>query len=118
MFDNFELFYVLICLIGGIVTGWLMFEKMGEPGWKILIPFYNYYTYLKHTYRSPLLMLFLTIIPVAGLFVVVINLYRLSKAFGYGVLFTILWLFIPFAAQAIIAFGSAEYNQEHEHRYF
>jgi hypothetical protein len=30
-----------------IIGGWKMFEKAGEPGWAILIPFYNTYILLK-----------------------------------------------------------------------
>ena len=26
-----------------IIGGWKVFNKFGEPGWKAIIPFYNYY---------------------------------------------------------------------------
>lgn len=41
---------LIISLIMGIlsiIAGWRILKKAGEPGWKILIPFYNYYTILK-----------------------------------------------------------------------
>ena len=40
----------IIGLIFGIlqlIAGWKILEKAGEPGWKIFIPFYNYYVLLK-----------------------------------------------------------------------
>ena len=37
----------IIFAILQIIAGWKILEKAGEPGWKILIPFYNYYILLK-----------------------------------------------------------------------
>lgn len=34
-----------------VICGWKIFTKMGEPGWKVLIPFYNLYILLKRTSR-------------------------------------------------------------------
>lgn len=34
-------------LVLGIIAGWKIFKKAGQPGWKILIPFYNAYILFK-----------------------------------------------------------------------
>ena len=39
--------FLLIWAILGIIAGWKIFEKAGEPGWKILIPFYDLYIFCK-----------------------------------------------------------------------
>lgn len=38
---------VLIFYIFLIIAGWKIFQKAGEPGWKILIPIYNFYIMFK-----------------------------------------------------------------------
>lgn len=39
--------FVLVWAILGIIAGWKIFEKAGEPGWKILIPIYDIYIFYK-----------------------------------------------------------------------
>ena len=33
-------FIVLAIVIGLIAVEWILFERAGEPGWKVLVPFY------------------------------------------------------------------------------
>ncbi|MBR3254052.1 hypothetical protein IKF86_02285 [Candidatus Saccharibacteria bacterium] len=37
---------LVVCILT-IIAGWRILKKAGEPGWKILIPFYNTYIILK-----------------------------------------------------------------------
>ena len=32
---------VLALIVGMIAVEWILFERAGEPGWKVLIPFYD-----------------------------------------------------------------------------
>lgn len=44
------IFVALISLavaVLGIIAGWKIFKKAGQPGWKILIPVYNAYIFFK-----------------------------------------------------------------------
>lgn len=34
-------------LVFGLIAGWKILTKAGQPGWKILIPFYNFYILFK-----------------------------------------------------------------------
>ena len=36
----------LALLIGIIAVEWILFERAGEPGWKVLIPFYD--SFIRH----------------------------------------------------------------------
>lgn len=38
---------ILVIYILTIIAGWKIFKKAGEPGWKALIPIYNYYIMYK-----------------------------------------------------------------------
>lgn len=40
-------YLVLILLIGVffIIVQWKIFTKAGQPGWAVLVPFYNIYVY-------------------------------------------------------------------------
>ena len=39
-------FSVLLLLLGVIlIASWKVFAKAGQPGWAVLIPFYNIYVY-------------------------------------------------------------------------
>lgn len=37
---------VLALVIGIIAIEWILFERAGEPGWKVLIPFYD--SFIRH----------------------------------------------------------------------
>ena len=46
-FSSGFLFFSLALLVIAIIGGWKVFEKAGQPGWAILIPFFNLYILLK-----------------------------------------------------------------------
>ena len=91
---------------------WRMFEKMGEPGWKGLIPFYADYTLYKNCWQANGFWIALAAAVIAyavgeGFLAFVASLiltamdtrlyWELSRKFGHGLLFTIgLALFNPF----------------------
>ncbi len=103
---------MVISLILGLillVANWKIFEKAGEGGWKVLIPIYNLYIYFKITFGNGWMFL-LTLVPVVNIVITLIAAWKLCKAFGKGVGFFILMILIPFLANLILGFGSAEYN--------
>ena len=46
-FLAFVAILALVALVLGIISGWKILKKAGQPGWKILIPFYNVYIMFK-----------------------------------------------------------------------
>lgn len=43
-------FIVLAIVIGLIAVEWILFERAGEPGWKVLVPFYGSFIMHKITF--------------------------------------------------------------------
>jgi len=132
--DNFDTATdILMTLLAGLITAylvivipivliaivaiWRVFTKAGQPGWAVLIPFYNLYVYSQVVKRPGwwMLLYFASIIPVVGslavLFVSIIDSLRLAKLFGkpsgFGVGIILLGVvFLP-----ILAFGDADYDE-------
>ena len=52
-------FYILV-----VIAFWKIFKKMGEPGWKAIIPFYNVYIIYKRCWKTS--MFWVTIIIALG----------------------------------------------------
>ena len=106
-----------IIIILQLVVMWKLFVKMGEDGWKALIPFYNTYVLCDKIFGNGLYMLgmFLSIIPVVGgilllIYGIICNI-RLAKSFGQDTPFIIGLVFVPLVFTAILAFGKAQYQQ-------
>ena len=109
-----------------------VFQKMGMPGWKGIVPFYNMYNLFDKVWESKqfwgyLLAQIVLGIPMgeaSGLLVEVANLVlwvvlivvemklyiALAKAFGKGTGFGVLTFFFAPICLAILGFGGAEYN--------
>ena len=98
---------ILLCVVL-IIAMWKMFEKAGEAGWKSIIPFLNTYILFKITWGNGLLFL-LMLIPFVNIVVAIITYYKLAKAFGHGIGFTIGLFLIPWIFFLILGFGSDEY---------
>ncbi|MGC1373582.1 MAG: DUF5684 domain-containing protein [Candidatus Sulfotelmatobacter sp.] len=93
-----------------IVGGWKMFEKAGQPGWAIVVPFYNLYTMLKVAGR-PGWWLILYCIPVVNLIVMIVVAIDIAKAFGQGAAFGFFLLFLLCGiGYLILGFGDYEYQ--------
>ena len=46
-----SLLFSLVVGVLSIAGTWKIFQKLGEPGWKCLIPFYSQYTLYKHVWK-------------------------------------------------------------------
>ena len=125
----------LVSLVMGILSiigGWKMFQKMGEVGWKCLIPFYNTWVEYKHTWKPammiPIVVLSLAgelisrtvaessglqlvalLLSFAGYIITWVGAHKLSKAFGHGIGFTVGMILFPGVFQMILGFGKSEF---------
>ncbi|MDF1809347.1 MAG: DUF5684 domain-containing protein [Phycisphaerales bacterium] len=104
----FGLIYLSIIVLL-IVGAWKMFVKAGQPGWGVLIPFFNLYLVLKICGRPGwwLILFFVPILNIAFSCIVSLDL---AKSFGKGIGFGIGLFFLNFIFIPILGFGSAEYE--------
>lgn len=106
---------VLILLVLGLVqtvSMWVVFEKAGEPGWAVLVPFYNMWV-LAEVGDKPgwlgLLMCFCGAVPFVGPVIgavlsLVISI-GVARAFGRGIGFAIGLFLVPFIFFPVLAFA-------------
>ena len=125
-----SLIQVVIILLN-IIGLFKIYQKMGKPGWKGLIPFYNMYglydelwdkkyfwgyllaqaVMLNPSSPSGLLFSVADLVLSVAMIVVVMKLYiKLAKAFGKGTGFGVLTFFFAPICLAVLGFGSAEYE--------
>lgn len=91
-----------------IVSMWLIFKKAGEKGWAAIIPFYNMYCLFRITWGNGWYFL-LCFVPFANFVIMIMTLYKLSKAFGHGTGFFFGLLFLSPIFMPILAFGKSRY---------
>lgn len=110
------LFFTIGIALIFISAGWRLFSKAGQPGWAILIPFYNLYLYTQIIRRPKwwILLYFLGAIPILGvlgvLFLSVIDSIRLAKVFGRSTEFGVGLILLNIVFIAILAFGKSDYD--------
>lgn len=92
-----------------LVSMWRIFTKAGQPGWAVIIPFFNQYVMLQVA-GKPGWWLLLFFIPVVNFIVYVVMIVGLAQNFGKGVLFALGLIFLPVIFYPILAFGGAEYE--------
>ena len=92
-----------------LVALWKVFVKAGQPGWTIIIPFYNLYVLLQIA-GKPGWWLLLMFIPVVNLVISIIMYVGVANNFGKGTGFAIGLFLLPFIFVPILAFSDAQYN--------
>lgn len=98
----------IIFLISCIVGIWKIFEKAGVEGWKILIPFYNFYVWLK-IIKKPLWWYIILLIPFINVFMVFLMIIELMKGFEKNALYEqALGVIFPFVVLPYLGFSSKE----------
>ncbi|MCD4747428.1 MAG: signal peptidase I [Bacteroidales bacterium] len=103
--------YVWLTFIFTILTIiglWKMFEKAGVKGWEILIPFYNFYVWLK-IIKKPLWWYIFLLIPFINVFMVLLMIVEFLKCFKkYGLGEQALGVIFPFIYLPYLGFSSKE----------
>jgi hypothetical protein len=101
---------VLAFVVVGLVGLWKMYVKAGQPGWAVLVPFYNLYVLLKIV-NKPGWWLLLWFVPLVNIYVSIVVALELAKSFGKTPVFGVvgLWLFSTIGF-LILGFGSAQYT--------
>ncbi len=115
--EHFMLFGSMFTLMGVllipglliIVSQWRIYEKAGQPGWAVLIPFYNFYVLLKIV-GKPGWWLIWMFVPLANIVIGIWVINLLSISFGKGVGFTLGLIFLPIIFYPILGFGNVEYK--------
>jgi hypothetical protein len=100
-------FYGAIAILE-LVAGWMIFQKAGQAGWKVLIPIYNVIVFLRIVDR-PWWWLLLLLIPIVDIVFLIILANDLSKSFGHGAGFTVGLVLLRTIFVCILAFGSSAY---------
>ena len=105
---SFFLILSLIFFIACIVGLWKIFEKAGFPGWSVLVPFYNFYIWLK-IIKKPLWWYIFLLIPFINVFTVLIMIVEILKCFNkFGLGAQALGVLFPFAYLPYLGFSEKE----------
>jgi signal peptidase I len=109
---NIYLILTILFFIASLAGLWVIFEKAGRPGWYILIPFYNFYIWLK-IIRKPLWWYLFLLVPFINVFVVLLMIVEIVKCFGkYGLGAQALSVLFPFAYLPYLGFSRKETYQD------
>lgn len=126
MYTVFSLVWNILIL----VSGWKLYEKFGEPGWKSLVPFYNLYVEYLHTWETKFAFANIVLQIVGTLFVdsengalafiggvaalaafvigcIAYN--KLAKSFGHGMGYTLGLIFLTPIFTIILGLNSDKY---------
>jgi len=123
---------LLVWAICAVTANMHIFQKAGEGGWKSFVPIYNNYITYKISWRplwfwisallfvasvvlnylahNKVLDIIAIVIAVVSALIHMAGLYRLSKAFGHGVPFTLGLIFLHPVFILILGLGSSEYQ--------
>lgn len=105
---NLYLILTVLFTIAIVVGLWGIFTKAGEAGWKILIPFYNLYIWLK-IIKKPLWWYIFLIIPFINVFVILLMIVEVLKCFKhYGLLEQAAGVLFPFVYLPYLAYSPAQ----------
>ena len=90
-------------------VGWKVYAKAGQPGWAVLVPFYNTFVLVQIAGREWwwFLLCFIPFVSIAIFFILFLDLAKkFGKSAGFGVgLFFLGFIFFP-----LLAFGDAQYE--------
>lgn len=96
-------------VIVAIAGMWQTFTKAGQPGWAVLIPFYNMIVLLQIA-GKPIWWILLMFIPIVGLIVSIIVMLAVAENFGRSALFGLGLAFLGFIFFPVLGFGDAQYR--------
>ncbi|TRZ69796.1 MAG: signal peptidase I [Bacteroidetes bacterium] len=105
---NLYLILSILFTIASIAGLWGIFTKAGEAGWKILIPFYNFYIWLK-IIGKPLWWYIFLLIPFINVFVILLMIVEVLKCFKkYDLLQQAGGVLFPFVYLPYLAFSLSQ----------
>ena len=105
---NLFLIFFIITLLASLAGLWKIFEKAGEPGWKVLVPFYNFYIWLK-IIKKPLWWYIFLLIPFINVFMILIMIVEIVKCFNkFGLGEQALGVIFPFIYLPYLGFSEKE----------
>lgn len=96
--------FLLGIIVLTIIAKWKVYEKANQPGWAVLVPFYNTIVFLQIV-GKPWWWIFLMFIPYVNLIFIVWASNMLSKSFGKDEAFTVGIVLLPYVFYPIIAFS-------------
>ena len=99
-----------IFLIITFIEQWILFKKLGEKGWKSLVPIYNGWTYLKLGGMQGWLIL----LPVANIIGMIVASFNIPKKLNKSAALGILYLFIPNIYYLILILDKSNTNIKKE----
>ena len=103
--------YILLAIIfftGTTVGLWAIFEKAGYKGWMVLIPFFNWYIWLK-IIKKPLWWYIFLLMPFINVFVIMLMVVEICKCFKkYDLGPQALGVIFPFAYLPYLGFSKQE----------
>ena len=96
-------------LLVTLAAVWKIFTKAGEPGWAVIVPFYNLAVMMKVS-GKPWWWFLLLLIPVVGIVIAILQCVGLAKNFGKGTGFAIGLILLSPIFILILGFGSAQFQ--------
>lgn len=102
------IFYIAVVVLL-IVAVWKIYVKADRHGWASLIPIYNTYVMFDIAMGNGWLFL-LMFVPIVNWVMSIVVLYKLAKAFGKGIGYTLGLIFLCPIFVCMLGFGSAEYE--------
>ncbi len=99
----------LLAVIFLLIALWRIYSKAGQPGWAVLIPFFDNFIYYRITWGSGAFWL-LSLIPFAGPIIKLITSHKLARSFGHRFGFTLGLWFFPWIFHLILGFGKSKYK--------
>lgn len=106
---NIYLILTILFFILSIAGLWAIFEKAGQKGWTVLVPFYNFFIWLK-IIKKPFWWYLFLLIPFINVFVILLMIVEIAKCFGkYGLGQQALSVLFPFAYLPYLGFAQNEH---------
>lgn len=130
-FATFIVIFLIVYVLQ-VIGYWKMFKKFGEPGWKSIIPLYNYYIECKYCWNTKWFWIIIGIAVLSGIIagfgeegstveflangvgavasiITLIETYKVSKSFGHGIGYFLGLIFLRAIFTIIIGFGKSQY---------
>jgi signal peptidase I len=105
---NLYLVLSVIFFLATIAGLWGVFTKAGYKGWYIIVPFYNFYIWLK-IIRRPLWWYIFLLVPFINVFVILLMIVEVAKCFKkYGLGAQAVVVLFPFIYLPWLGFSSGE----------